>query len=83
MNYKEPDISRIIEMAWEDRTPYEAIDNLYGLSVPQLTQFMQNHLSRRSFVTWRKRHRGRKNKHFHLRLTTVTRSHCKTQYKLK
>ncbi|KAF7771227.1 hypothetical protein PCIT_a4288 [Pseudoalteromonas citrea] len=68
-------------MAWEDRTPYEAINILYGLSDSQLTGFMRKHMSSNSFKMWRKRHRGRKNKHLKLRSSKVTRSHCSTQYK--
>jgi len=41
--------SRIIEMAWEDRTPFEAIENLYGLNYPQLVNFMREHISSGSF----------------------------------
>ncbi|WP_119860260.1 TIGR03643 family protein [Pseudoalteromonas sp. MSK9-3] len=81
MHFKEPDISRIIEMAWEDRTPYEAINTLYGLTDSQLVTFMRKHVSNTSFKVWRKRHRGRKNKHLQLRSSQVSRSHCSTQYK--
>ena len=41
--------SRIIEMAWEDRTPFEAIEQLYGLKYPQLVVFMREHISKGSF----------------------------------
>jgi uncharacterized protein (TIGR03643 family) len=81
MQFTEPDISRIIEMAWEDRTPFEAIDTLYGLNDSELVTFMRKHVSSKSFKVWRKRHRGRKNKHLHLRSSKVSRSHCSTQYK--
>jgi len=73
--------SRIIEMAWEDRTPFEAIQNLYNLNYPQLVVFMREHISAGSFKVWRKRHAGRKTKHLKLRDPAITRSHCKTQYK--
>ena len=73
--------SRIIEMAWEDRTPFEAIENLYGLNYSQLVNFMRDHISSGSFKVWRKRHAGRKTKHLKLRDPAIMRSHCKTQYK--
>jgi uncharacterized protein (TIGR03643 family) len=73
--------SRIIEMAWEDRTPYEAIEKLYGLKYPQLVVFMRDNVSKGSFKVWRKRHAGRKTKHLKLRDPAIMRSHCKTQYK--
>ena len=41
--------SRIIEMAWEDRTPFEAIEQLYGLNYSQLVVFMREHISKGSF----------------------------------
>ncbi|MBQ4832113.1 TIGR03643 family protein [Pseudoalteromonas sp. MMG010] len=75
------DISRIIEMAWEDRTPYEAIEQLYGLNHSSLVCFMRKHISAGAFKTWRKRHAGRKTKHLQLRSPEIMRSHCKTQYK--
>ncbi|KPZ54311.1 TIGR03643 family protein [Pseudoalteromonas sp. S3776] len=73
--------SRIIEMAWEDRTPFEAIEQLYGLNYSQLVSFMRGHISKGSFKVWRKRHAGRKTKHLKLRDPAIMRSHCKTQYK--
>tara|TARA_B110000046_G_C12893183_1_gene355278 strand:+ start:166 stop:414 length:249 start_codon:yes stop_codon:yes gene_type:complete len=73
--------SRIIEMAWEDRTPYEAIEQLYGLKYPQLVVFMREHISKGSFKVWRKRHAGRTTKHLKLRDPSIMRSHCETQYK--
>ncbi|HDZ34710.1 MAG TPA: TIGR03643 family protein [Pseudoalteromonas sp.] len=73
--------SRIIEMAWEDRPPYEAIEQLYGLKYPQLVVFMRDNISKGSFKVWRKRHAGRKTKHLKLRDPAIMRSHCKTQYK--
>lgn len=80
---KKKDIDRIIEMAWEDRTPYEALFQQFGLTERQLIQLMRRHLKPRSFSIWRQRHRGRKTKHLKLRLPGVIRSHCKTQYKIK
>ena len=49
------DIDRIIEMAWEDRTPFEAIKMQFGLSETQVIHLMRTHLKRASFNLWRKR----------------------------
>jgi len=77
----EEDISRIIEMAWEDRTPFEAIETLYGLGEPQVISLMRQQMKRRSFDLWRKRVNGRKTKHLQLRSPDVSRGYCPTQYK--
>ena len=57
------DLDRIIEMAWEDRTPFEAIEFQFGLSEPQVISVMRQHLKSSSFKLWRKRVSGRKTKH--------------------
>ncbi|WP_022963735.1 TIGR03643 family protein [Halopseudomonas pelagia] len=75
------DASRIIEMAWEDRTPFEAIEALYGLSQPAVIQLMRAQLKPGSFRLWRKRVSGRKTKHGALRDPGVIRGYCPTQYK--
>jgi len=77
----EEDISRIIEMGWEDRTPFEAIETLYGLAEPQVISLMRQQMKRRSFDLWRKRVSGRKTKHLQLRSPDVSRGYCPTQYK--
>tara|TARA_B110000014_G_C20079088_1_gene563607 strand:+ start:281 stop:532 length:252 start_codon:yes stop_codon:yes gene_type:complete len=56
------EISRIIEMAWEDRTPFEAIKNTYNLKEKDVISLMKKNLKRGSFILWRKRVRGRKTK---------------------
>ncbi|MFB9866668.1 TIGR03643 family protein [Vreelandella sulfidaeris] len=73
--------SRIIEMAWEDRTPFEAIETLYGLSEPGVIEVMRYQLKPASFRLWRKRVTGRATKHRALRSPTVIRGYCPTQYK--
>jgi uncharacterized protein (TIGR03643 family) len=75
------DESRIIEMAWEDRTPFEAIEVLYGLNEPAVIQLMRSQLKPGSFRLWRKRVSGRKTKHVALRDPGVIRGYCPTQYK--
>ena len=54
------DLDRIIEMAWEDRTPFEAIEFQFGLSEPQVIAVMRQQMKASSFKLWRKRVSGRK-----------------------
>jgi len=75
------DKSRVIEMAWEDRTPFEAIDSTYGLGEKELIRLMRRSLKPGSFRLWRARVTGRKTKHRKLRPEGVSRSYCPTQYK--
>ncbi|MGQ8366885.1 TIGR03643 family protein [Glaciecola sp. 1036] len=75
------DVSRIIEMAWEDRTPFEAIEKLYGLSESEVITLMRTNINRKTFENWRARVSGRKTKHKKLRHPDVERGYCKTQYK--
>lgn len=79
----EPDLSRLIEMAWEDRTPFDAIEKIFGLGEPQVIAIMRQELKRSSFELWRKRVAGRATKHSALRGKDVTRAYCATQYKNK
>ena len=57
------DISRIIEMAWEDRTPFEGIKKAYGINEKEVIKIMRKKLQLSSFILWRKRVRNRKTKH--------------------
>ena len=77
------DESRIIEMAWEDRTPFEAIETLYGVDEQHVIKLMRKHLNARSFKSWRARVTGRKTKHLKLRPAGIERGYCPTQYKIK
>jgi len=79
----ESDLSRLIEMAWEDRTPFDAIEQSFGLSETQVIQLMRRELKRGSFELWRKRVTGRATKHLALRSKLVNRAYCPTQYKNK
>ncbi|EHR40382.1 MULTISPECIES: TIGR03643 family protein [Alishewanella] len=81
MTFNDEQRSRIIEMAWEDRTPFEAIENLYGLNESALIRFMRAELKASSFRLWRARVSGRKTKHLKLRSPEITRAYCPTQYK--
>ena len=60
---KELDIDRIIEMAWEDRTPFEAIEFQFGIKENGVRKIMRDNLKRSSFELWRERVKGRKTKH--------------------
>ncbi len=68
-------------MAWEDRTPFDAIEKNFGFSEPQVISLMRKELKRSSFNLWRKRVTGRATKHVALRSKLVTRAYCSTQYK--
>ena len=57
------EIDRIIEMAWEDRTPFEAIEFQYGLKENDVRKLMRSEMKESSFKMWRKRVKGRKTKH--------------------
>ena len=56
-------LSRIIEMAWEDRTPFDAIKAQFGISESEVIKIMRKNLKSSSFRLWRKRVTGRKTKH--------------------
>lgn len=77
------DKSRLIEMAWEDRTPFDAIERSYGFSESEVIALMRQELKRSSFELWRKRVAGRSTKHVALRSKLVERAYCPTQYKHK
>ena len=61
------DVSRIVEMAWEDRTAFEAIEAQFGLNEAAVIDLMRAHMKPSSFRMWRKRMAGRKTKHAALR----------------
>ncbi len=66
MNLPELDsqtIDRILEMAWEDRTPFEAIEQQFGLLEKQVITLMRREMQASSFKMWRKRVTGRQTKH--------------------
>ncbi|MCT8986023.1 TIGR03643 family protein [Shewanella phaeophyticola] len=75
------DTSRIIEMAWEDRTPFEAIEHQYGLNESAVIKLMRSSMKQGSFKLWRARVTSRKTKHLKLRLEGIDRGYCPTQYK--
>lgn len=67
------EIDRIIQMAWEDRTAFDAIEIQFGINEAQVIRLMRQHMKRSSFEMWRKRVTGRKTKHLALRGEEVTR----------
>ncbi len=73
--------SRIIEMAWEDRTPFEAIAHRFNMGETAVIKFMRRNLKPKSFKLWRARVSGRTTKHSQLRSPEVSRGYCPTQYK--
>ncbi len=73
------EIDRIIEMAWEDRTPFEAIFLQFNINEKELKSIMRNNLKKSSFKLWRERVSGRKTKHSKLRENNVDRFKCKLQ----
>jgi uncharacterized protein (TIGR03643 family) len=68
-----PDESRIIEMAWEDRTTFDAIEATFGMNESQVIALMRRSMKRSSFKMWRERVTGRATKHAALRSDEVTR----------
>ena len=67
------DLNRIIEMAWEDRTTFDAIKSQYGLNEQSVKELMRANLKSSSYKIWRKRVYGRKTKHLSKRNFTVGR----------
>ncbi len=67
MTLTDADVSRIVEMAWEDRTPFESIEVQFGLNESAVIALMRSHMKASSFRMWRKRMKGRITKHRALR----------------
>ena len=77
--FSENQIDRIIEMAWEDRTPFEAISFQFGISEQETIEIMRREMKPSSFKMWRKRVQGRTTKHAKLRTNEINRFKCKLQ----
>jgi uncharacterized protein (TIGR03643 family) len=75
----EQDIDRIVEMAWEDRTPFDAIEMQFGVNESQVIEIMRREMKASSFRMWRKRVTGRGTKHAALRTDDVNRHRCSRQ----
>ncbi|MBX9732894.1 MAG: TIGR03643 family protein [Chitinophagaceae bacterium] len=79
MTFTDIDKDRIIEMAWEDRTPFEAIYFQFGLMEKEVIEFMRANSKASSFKMWRKRMQGRSTKHSSLRVSGIDRFKCSRQ----
>ena len=80
-NFTESEMSRIVEMAWEDRTPFEALEQSFSLNESAVIRVMRSQIKASSFRLWRQRVTSRKTKHLMLRSSEVSRGYCATQYK--
>ena len=75
----EEEIDRIVEMAWEDRTPFDAIHIQFGLREQDVIKLMRREMKTSSFKMWRSRVRGRKTKHNNIREDGTNRFKCSRQ----
>tara|TARA_B110000046_G_scaffold180913_1_gene212270 strand:+ start:4638 stop:4910 length:273 start_codon:yes stop_codon:yes gene_type:complete len=76
MNLGVIEIDRIIEMAWEDRTTFEAIEHQFKLNEQEVIKLMRTQMKPKSFRLWRARVQGRKTKHQKLRSFESGRFKC-------
>lgn len=77
--FTEIEIDRIIEMAWEDRTTFDAITLQFGISERETIDLMRREMKLSSFKMWRKRVQGRSTKHAKLRVDGIDRFKCTLQ----
>lgn len=78
--FTERQLDRIIEMAWEDRTPFEAIEFQFGIPEKDIIKLMRGNLKELSFKRWRKRvNSGVSTKHLKKRSNDITRFKCSRQ----
>ena len=75
-SFTELEKDRIIQMAWEDRTPFEAIEFQFGLKEKQVIEFKRKHSLPSSFRLWRKPMTSRNTKHSFFRAKSVDRFKC-------
>jgi len=73
------DLDRVVEMAWEDRTPFEAIEAQFGLTEAEVVALMKSEMHLRNWKKWRARVHGRATKHAALRADSVNRFRSKMQ----
>ena len=81
-NFSDEDLSRIIEMGWEDRTAFEAIEQQFGINQDGVIKIMRANLKLNSFKLWRQRTHGQTTKHLKLRSEDVTRHQSRQHNKL-
>ena len=78
-DFSTTDIDRIIEMAWEDRTPFDAIQFQFNLSEAEVKALMKRELKFSSYKRWRERVENCKTKHLAKRVEGIDRFKCKLQ----
>lgn len=78
-DFTEIETDRIIEMAWEDRTPFDAIEYQFGLKEADVKTLMKKELKFSSYKLWRKRVESCKTKHLKKRIDGIDRFKCKLQ----
>ncbi|MAP55133.1 MAG: TIGR03643 family protein [Altibacter sp.] len=79
-SFTERELDRILEMAWEDRTPFEAIEYQFGTSEQEVIRLMRRNLKSSSFKRWRKRvNSGVSSKHLKKRPSGMNRFKCTRQ----
>ena len=80
MKFSDEDLDRIIEMAWEDRTPFDAIETQFGVNEGEVIRLMRQTLKPSSFRLWRKRvNSGVSKKHRATSNPEIERFKCKMQ----
>ena len=80
--FTQEDLNRIIEMGWEDRTAFEAIEAQFGINQDGVIKIMRANLKRNSFKLWRERTHGQTTKHLKLRSEDVTRHQSRQHNKV-
>lgn len=78
-SFSPSDTDRIIEMAWEDRTPFDAIQAQFGLAEADVKQLMKRELKFKSYVLWRERVENCQTKHLKKRSSDIDRFKCNLQ----
>ena len=79
ISFSPADTDRIIEMAWEDRTPFDAIQAQFGLAEADVKQLMKRELKFKSYVLWRERVENCQTKHLKKRSSDIDRFKCNLQ----
>lgn len=77
--FTEIELDRIIEMAWEDRTTFDAIKMQFGISEQEVIEIMRKEMKLSSFKMWRARVQGRSTKHAKRRVDGIDRFKCTLQ----
>ncbi len=78
-NLTDEDVNRIVEMAWEDRTTFDAIEEQFGVPEKDVIKLMRQEMKLSSWRMWRQRVQGRATKHAAKRNFTEGRHKCSRQ----